>query len=162
MEAPHYRLTHLLISIHVPAWGTTDRDSNRQEHNNYFNPRSSVGNDETAKCCADDAEHFNPRSRVGNDMIVMKRNLWQGEFQSTFPRGERQLENLLAGIRPRFQSTFPRGERRESSYGTSEKMRFQSTFPRRERRKPSTASFNRYIFQSTFPRRERPSPALLI
>ena len=33
------------ISIHVPAWGTTDGIDILQQESRYFNPRSRVGND---------------------------------------------------------------------------------------------------------------------
>ena len=55
--------------------------------------------------------HFNPRSRVGNDPSGENPVLTVGLFQSTFPRGERQLFLLLGGLNDLFQSTFPRGER---------------------------------------------------
>ena len=55
------------ISIHVPAWGTTEKRSYHGIHQMYFNPRSRVGNDckviRLKKLILD----FNPRSRVGND-----------------------------------------------------------------------------------------------
>ena len=77
-----------------------------------FNPRSRVGNDKLKAVSIYLTTHFNPRSRVGNDADtppILKAN---GEFQSTFPRGERHCK--FSGITPmiQFQSTFPRGERR--------------------------------------------------
>ncbi len=56
-----------MISIHVPAWGTTTMVSTTDPAIWDFNPRSRVGNDETP----DDAQL---------QMLI---------FQSTFPRGER-------------------------------------------------------------------------
>ena len=79
----------ILISIHVPAWGTTNWQNNIFYELIYFNPRSRVGNDKVnyewltegtgfqstfprgerpTQMRNNDANHdFNPRSRVGND-----------------------------------------------------------------------------------------------
>ncbi len=38
-----------MISIHVPAWGTTLNNPYRQQWLNDFNPRSRVGNDNFSK-----------------------------------------------------------------------------------------------------------------
>ena len=61
-----------LISIHAPARGATPlacyvRFSNR---------------------------NFNPRSREGSDSFGLLRPLFQSEFQSTLPRGERRRRRL--------------------------------------------------------------------
>ena len=56
-----------MISIHVPAWGTTKY--------NLCYPFASF--------------NFNPRSRVGNDGTEQKTRHKHKKFQSTFPRGER-------------------------------------------------------------------------
>ena len=79
-------------------------------------------------------KHFNPRSRVGNDhedrvpsaddQISIHVPAWGptkfpalgislGEFQSTFPRGERHKEPNPLIRQGLFQSTFPRGERQQ-------------------------------------------------
>ena len=79
----------ILISIHVPAWGTTNWQ------NNIFY----------------ELIYFNPRSRVGNDKVNYE---WLTEgtgFQSTFPRGERPNATKSSELPCQFQSTFPRGER---------------------------------------------------
>ena len=77
------------ISIHVPAWGTTQFDSlgvqyfrsfqstfprgERRKRDTVlkrdgdFNPRSRVGNDLSVKSGGEENSYFNPRSRVGND-----------------------------------------------------------------------------------------------
>ena len=78
-------------------------------------------------------------------------------FQSTLPRGERQINTAREVIKndfnprshggsddiidvipfrdPRFQSTLPRGERRKQTFLPTEFLRrFQSTLPRGERR----------------------------
>ena len=78
------------VSIHVPARGTTRRAKSTKSH--YFG--------------------FNPRSREGNDFYAPNRLLWDGWFQSTFPRGERRKNSKQTLTSCMFQSTFPRGERR--------------------------------------------------
>ena len=100
-----------VISIHVPAWGTTAGISGR-----HFAPCS----------------HFNPRSRVGNDASptpITDAAL----FQSTFPRGERPHTPVTVFLMFVFQSTFPRGERRKLQQLCLMYWLFQSTFPRGER-----------------------------
>ena len=78
----------IVISIHVPAWGTTERwfgvartatfqsTFPRGERRKipmhlwllwYFNPRSRVGNDAEVSEDVIVMRDFNPRSRVGND-----------------------------------------------------------------------------------------------
>ena len=121
-----------VISIHVPAWGTTfsairwskswkfQSTSPRGERRHRgrtdlrgrnFNPRSRVGNDVYSRLIIYLITYFNPRSRVGND----GRKQWLRHsiriFQSTFPRGERQEIGMLKHHILTFQSTFPRGER---------------------------------------------------
>ena len=78
-----------VISIHVPAWGTTKKG--------YY--------------IINAVEDFNPRSRVGNDKTEPLLNLFWHRFQSTFPRGERLNKQGLCNYYAIFQSTFPRGER---------------------------------------------------
>ena len=60
-------LPQTIISIHVPAWGTT------------------VSDGVTVTYPSD----FNPRSRVGNDVSELDTFFTPKIFQSTFPRGER-------------------------------------------------------------------------
>ena len=101
-----------IISIHVPAWGTTMMQVILSRTILYFNPRSRVGNDNTSistfplipdfnprsRVGNDKGIHhviyryryFNPRSRVGNDGIPGGEIMTPFEFQSTFPRGERR------------------------------------------------------------------------
>ena len=55
------------ISIHVPAWGTTDIDFSKRIIHVNFNPRSRVGNDGRLRLHCKVIVNFNPRSRVGND-----------------------------------------------------------------------------------------------
>ena len=76
------------ISIHVPSWGTT---IHRHAEVDYV------------------------------------------QFQSTFPRGERPGITMTFTRALPFQSTFPRGERRGPYLIFLSPCRFQSTFPRGER-----------------------------
>ena len=55
------------ISIHVPAWGTTNCRQWTDHWKSDFNPRSRVGNDDVAFAQSCLETDFNPRSRVGND-----------------------------------------------------------------------------------------------
>ena len=59
-----------VISIHVPAWGTTaDVSKTDSTFQKDFNPRSRVGNDLNMRADDDGFIDFNPRSRVGNDRM---------------------------------------------------------------------------------------------
>ena len=55
-----------------------------------FNPRSLVGNDGLMLRTSSGKVYFNPRSLVGNDEAAADMCKVPLEFQSTFPRGERQ------------------------------------------------------------------------
>ena len=55
-------------------------------------------------------------------------------FQSTLPRGERPILNLIGGVLAGFQSTLPRGERLFYKRIKETFIWFQSTLPRGERR----------------------------
>ena len=55
---------------------------------------------------------FNPRSHEGSDIVRFALKPFCIKFQSTLPRGERQIEELITDYFRRFQSTLPRGERR--------------------------------------------------
>ena len=63
---------HFGISIHVPAWGTTETDIIWKIWYSNFNPRSRVGNDKRYQEFALRYLDFNPRSRVGNDCCIKK------------------------------------------------------------------------------------------
>ena len=60
-----------LISIHVPAWGTTYTGFLQVKPSINFNPRSRVGNDIKKHGRWNILNYFNPRSRVGNDSICL-------------------------------------------------------------------------------------------
>ena len=69
-RTPRHIINMMVISIHVPAWGTTGRRKRLHKSNRYFNPRSRVGNDP-----------------------VFRLLLFGILFQSTFPRGERPVHH---------------------------------------------------------------------
>ena len=123
----------LMISIHVPAWGTTgitryryvlqtnfnprsrvgnDGKAGRKGvHTCYFNPRSRVGNDSIKRRQKHFCDYFNPRSRVGNDRRVTtsctrkKISIHVPAWGTTSTQDGNKIDLTL------FQSTFPRGER---------------------------------------------------
>ena len=81
---------HSVISIHVPAWGTTECTNKVISACLNFNPRSRVGNDLHPFQHFHPVSYFNPRSRVGNDDDPIRGSSDFYGFQSTFPRGERR------------------------------------------------------------------------
>ena len=110
-RTPRHIINMMVISIHVPAWGTTRESAVCMRLTTHFNPRSRVGNDVSLYPTLLSLVYFNPRSRVGNDFpaypfaeiiqISIHVPAWgttainadtvaNMQFQSTFPRGERQ------------------------------------------------------------------------
>ena len=85
-----YHRRYHYISIHAPARGATQS----------LRIRSSR------------SRNFNPRSREGSDLCVGVPLTILFGFQSTLPRGERQLLSQIGRCTWVFQSTLPRGERR--------------------------------------------------
>ena len=130
----------MYISIHVPAWGTTLLSIVFFSVNMLFQSTFPRGERLLVNILLLHTNHFNPRSRVGNDPgePVQRKNglgisihvpawgtTWNtagtiktGQFQSTFPRGERLLNYNHTVLKCKFQSTFPRGERRASFFVT--------------------------------------------
>ena len=119
------------ISIHVPAWGTTKF---RQTHTTHWLFQSTFPRGERPECPGDQGEiiNFNPRSRVGNDDLDIAYSRNAG-ISIHVPAWGTTLGQL--GIRKplKFQSTFPRGERPRCVADTMTITAFQSTFPRGER-----------------------------
>ena len=99
------------ISIHVPSWGTTPTGGSCFLMKTISIHVPSWGTTRGEYVCGVSGFYFNPRSLVGNDLILSYRFFSFWLFQSTFPRGERQDTCQSTPIRLRFQSTFPRGER---------------------------------------------------
>ena len=210
-----------LVSIHVPARGTTLQQITPRSTNTSFNPRSREGNDRLDGINAVFEQSFNPRSREGNDQWRRsKRKPWllvsihvpargttemrdnavkqqavsihvpargttdnPHAFTKSFTvsihvpaRGTTILRSISA-YPMQFQSTFPRGERQTAAppvphqrsvsihvpaRGTTKGVNptgvlwmFQSTFPRGERLRFLARSRSISLFQSTFPRGER-------
>ena len=100
----------LVISIHVPAWGTTLMT--------LIEALSRI------------FQSTFPRGERQGKPVFMCTGMI---FQSTFPRGERRNSNYAYSQHHEFQSTFPRGERLLWLPDISICCRFQSTFPRGER-----------------------------
>ena len=143
------------ISIHVPAWGTTIQYHSLWQGNDYFNPRSRVGND-------------------GHYYMIRSAEII---FQSTFPRGERRYwdtfehHDIVISIHvPAWGTTYSCPELEAivcisihvPAWGTTgdqsrviRTWQFQSTFPRGERQIVCFPLEYSFLFQSTFPRGER-------
>jgi len=96
------------VSIHAPAWGATSNS-----HHSYYILIS-----------------FNPRARVGRDKIKKAMVKQYGKFQSTRPRGARQIKFTIWIDDKGFQSTRPRGARPVTPAHTTTPRTFQSTRPR--------------------------------
>ena len=143
------------ISIHVPAWGTTNHSSNvflgsqfqstfprgeRQfiEWNScilqYFNPRSRVGNDEPhyGQCCT--YHYFNPRSRVGNDGSGIYRIRAYRYFNPRSRVGNDRVSDAQMAAITDFNPRSRVGNDLCQFYDFESESQFQSTFPRGERR----------------------------
>ncbi len=65
------------ISIHAPPWGATN----------------------ILQIYSDRWDYFNPRSPVGSDLFLLDFNVLSVLFQSTLPRGERPLKNIICQSR---------------------------------------------------------------
>ena len=127
-------LDGIIVSIHVPARGTTTLHSDVWLCNCSFNPRSREGNDVSARSFSRITRvsiHVPARGTTKTHTVAVDD---KGKFQSTFPRGERRFnpldgkdcKNVSIHVPARgtticcfnlpsvimFQSTFPRGERR--------------------------------------------------
>ena len=106
-----------IISIHVPAWGTT-LTSILLPMTDTFQSTFPRGERPALFASYISWSYFNPRSRVGNDyvdLVVLKQTMfisihvpaWGTTIKAAY------LNNLVVS----FQSTFPRGERRTADYG---------------------------------------------
>ncbi len=133
------------VSIHAPAWGATG----------LYVLRIHRGNG------------FNPRTRVGCDLKAFCRAHGLCEFQSTHPRGVRQIFGNAVHLRGKvsihapawgatafsfssflqgeeFQSTHPRGVRLHQAFRHILVYMFQSTHPRGVRRRPGASALCRW------------------
>ena len=73
----------LLVSIHAPARGATQKHSRRGPRGSRFNPRTRAGCDTIIIPDLSDVPCFNPRTRAGCDRV---RQLRQGDKESFNPR----------------------------------------------------------------------------
>ena len=119
-----------------------------------FNPRSLVGNDRKDAERIFECSDFNPRSLVGNDGV--------GYFTPMFtvisihvPSWGTTGDHRHNGILSQFQSTFPRGERQHSLYFLCELSYISIHVPSWGTTISSISSTSLPLFQSTFPRGER-------
>ena len=82
-------------------------------------------------------DHIIPISKGGHpsdiDNLQLAHMMCNRQFQSTLPRRERLLRNIIPVIVCKFQSTLPRRERPYARRSRRRNCRFQSTLPRRER-----------------------------
>ena len=101
------------VSIHAPAGGATrpaawpiaratcfnprarggrdDADHGSTAAICSFNPRARGGRDTAPTCCTKSTWSFNPRARGGRDRRPLPLHTSQEQFQSTRPRGARQV-----------------------------------------------------------------------
>ena len=82
------------VSIHAPAWGATAVTARNRACTGRFNPRARVGRDQVTRSCSRyvNRGRFNPRARVGRDPATAHVRKVAIKFQSTRPRGARQVE----------------------------------------------------------------------
>ena len=100
-----------IVSIHAPAWGATMWGRTLAVRSMRFNPRTRVGCDAVLTHETASLDSFNPRTRVGCDVSIAVAGIMRTMFQSTHPRGVRQLVRQPVRLPAQFQSTHPRGVR---------------------------------------------------
>ena len=71
--------------------GSDDGKKQIAEYRPDFNPRSHEGSDLSAQFVCLDLLYFNPRSHEGSDSGDYVASCLAYKFQSTLPRGERQI-----------------------------------------------------------------------
>ena len=106
-----FRRRGIPVSIHAPARGATGighKHTNKRIVSIHAPARGATS---YRWCAFASARGFNPRSREGSDRHLANRSTKPCQFQSTLPRGERQVWVDSAILRKAFQSTLPRGER---------------------------------------------------
>ena len=84
----------IAISIHAPAWGATRRSQPEEAKRHNFNPRARVGRDRRRSAGSGSGKNFNPRARVGRDTKRATLPRRWSRFQSTRPRGARQVRRV--------------------------------------------------------------------
>ena len=109
---PQHFAVHSLfeISIHAPARGATRNGDRETNASGNFNPRSREGSDKNAGGHVLAELHFNPRSREGSDALhFVLRHMIHISIHAP-ARGATSLASALL-VAVIFQSTLPRGER---------------------------------------------------
>ena len=165
-----------IISIHVPAWGTT-LTSILLPMTDTFQSTFPRGERPALFASYISWSYFNPRSRVGNDyvdLVVLKQTMFISIHVPAWGTTYRRLWWDHGSCR--FQSTFPRGERLVQTEQLSQKCHFNPRSRVGNDGLPMSDYLNKYIsihvpawgttfcgvwmhgtqkFQSTFPRGER-------
>ena len=100
------------VSIHAPAWGATALVSLALLIHSSFNPRTRVGCDAAGFHDKAHAAHVSIHAPAWGATPLAVANLaTRAMFQSTHPRGVRQLSDSVSYWLLAFQSTHPRGVR---------------------------------------------------
>ena len=149
-----------VISIHVPAWGTTaDVSKTDSTFQKDFNPRSRVGNDGEGEEYGDILD-ISIHIPTWGTTIASIPDIASFPFQPTFPRGERptpltEVTRATLNFNPRSRVGNDKASSKPSyswgisilvpAWGTTNvkklcdtEILFQSTFPRGERPRPRT------------------------
>ncbi len=104
-----------IVSIHAPARGATGLHLRTTATHSRFNPRARAGRDSAARKLSGSTSKFqSTRPRGARQMAEIKETIF-GVFQSTRPRGARRRPARHRGGEAVFQSTRPRGARQDSS-----------------------------------------------
>mgnify|MGYP006976759947 CR=1 FL=1 len=93
--------------------GVRHGSAGARAHRRSFNPRTRAGCDANSGRKLSMRTSFNPRTRAGCDLAWMAHARRSQYFQSTHPRGVRQISSKLRPTILDFQSTHPRGVRRK-------------------------------------------------
>ena len=170
-----------VISIHVPAWGTTplytvsisqwpfQSTFPRGERlslllllltGSDFNPRSRVGNDLAPAPPDLLLTYFNPRSRVGNDIDEYFTRYGYKVFQSTFPRGERHVSHRRVVNRHMISIHVPAWGTTPGLCCVQNTLQISIHVPAWGTTRAAYAYGSSTGFQSTFPRGERHFPTI--
>ena len=142
------------ISIHVPAWGTTTPMIIYRPSQDISIHVPAWGTTEDWEEAPEHWDDFNPRSRVGNDAKAAKSvttpaiSIHVPAWGTTIGIIQHHMEQGISIHVPAWGTTY--SMRYNKRY-----RKFQSTFPRGERREKSQICLKTLRFQSTFPRGER-------
>ena len=110
-DTGEYEYKEIDLSIHAPTRGATYIFQWNVNQRRAFNPRTHEGCDRHPIFPYYLLTTFNPRTHEGCDNGSMMQEIPYWVFQSTHPRGVRQLFVYISLHKPAFQSTHPRGVR---------------------------------------------------